>query len=45
MMLRLSFGGKPSPFKWDVISKSICDLANTILLDNSCDPYDLNAPK
>ena len=44
MMLRLSFGGKPCPFKWDVISKSICDLANTILHNNRWDPYDLTTP-
>jgi hypothetical protein len=44
MMLRLSFGGKPCPFKWGVISESICNLANAILYDNSWDPYDLTAP-
>jgi hypothetical protein len=37
MMLRLSFGEKPCPFEWDVISKSICDLANAILHDDSWD--------
>ena len=41
MMLRLSFGGNPCPFEWDVISESICNLANTILQDDSWDPYDL----
>ena len=44
MMLRLSFGGKPCPFEWDVISEAICDLANAILHDDSWDPYDLTAP-
>ena len=44
MMLRLSFGGKPCPFEWDVISESICNLANAILHDNSWGPYDLTAP-
>jgi hypothetical protein len=44
MMLRLSFGGKPCPFEWDVISESICNLANMILHDDSWDPYDLTAP-
>jgi hypothetical protein len=44
MMLRLSFGEKPYPFEWDVISESICDLANTILHNNSWDPNDLTAP-
>ena len=43
-MLRLSVGGKLCPFEWDVISESICDLTNTILHDNSWDPYDLTAP-
>jgi hypothetical protein len=44
MMLRLSFGGKPCLFKWDIIFESICDLANTILHDNSWVPHDLTAP-
>ncbi len=44
MMLRLSFGGKPCPFEWDVIFESICDVANDILHDNSWDPYDLTTP-
>ncbi len=34
MMLRLSFSGKPCPFEWGVISETICDLANEILLSN-----------
>ena len=44
MMLRLSFGGKPCPFEWDVISESICNLANVILHDDSRDPYNLISP-
>ncbi len=44
MMLWLSFGGKPCPFKWGVISKTICDLANAILLSNDGDPGELFAP-
>ena len=40
----MSFEGKPCPFEWDVISKSICNLANEILHDDSWDPYDLTAP-
>jgi hypothetical protein len=44
MMLRLSFGGKPCPFEWDVISESICNLANANLHKDSWDPYDLTAP-
>jgi hypothetical protein len=44
MMLRLSFGGKPCPFEWGVISETICDLANAILLSNDWDPGELFAP-
>ena len=44
MMLRLSIGGKPRPFEWDVISELICDLANAILHEDSWDTYDLTAP-
>jgi hypothetical protein len=43
MMLRLSFGGKPCPFEWGVISETICDLANAILLSNDWDPGELSA--
>ena len=43
-MLRLSFGGKPCPFEWDVISESICDFANAILHDDSWDPYNHTTP-
>ncbi len=42
-MLRLSFGGKPCPCEWGVISETICDLANTILLSNDWDPGKLSA--
>jgi hypothetical protein len=44
MMLWLSFGGNPCPFKWEVISKTICDLANAILLSDDWDPGELFAP-
>ena len=44
IILRLSFGRKPCPFEWVVISKLICNLANTFLHNNSWDPYDLIAP-
>ncbi len=44
MMLWLSFGGKPCPFEWGVISETICDLANAILLSNDWDPGKLFAP-
>jgi hypothetical protein len=44
MMLRLSLGRKPCPFEWGVISETICDLANAILLSNDWDPEKLFAP-
>jgi hypothetical protein len=44
MMLRLSFGGKPCPSEWGVISETICDLANAILLSDDWDPSELFAP-
>ncbi len=44
MMLWLSFGGKPCPFEWGVISETIWDLANEILLSNDWDPGELFAP-
>ncbi len=44
MWLRLSFGGKPCPYMWDVVSETICDLANAILLNDDWDPSDLFAP-
>jgi hypothetical protein len=44
MMLWLSFGGKPCPFEWGVISETICDLSNAILLSKDWDPKELFAP-
>ncbi len=44
MMLWLSFGGKPCPFEWGVISETICNLANAILLSNDWDPGKFFAP-
>ena len=44
MWLRLSFGSKPCLYMWGVFSKTICDLANAILLNNDWDPLDLFAP-
>jgi hypothetical protein len=44
MMLQLSFGRKPSPYEWGVISETICDLANAILHNDSWDPDNLSAP-
>ncbi len=43
MMLRLSFGSKPCPFEWGVISETICNLANAILLSDDWDPGKLSA--
>jgi hypothetical protein len=37
IMLQLTFSGAPCPFEWNIISESICNLANTILYDNSWD--------
>ena len=44
IMLRLTFGGAPCPFEWNIISKSIRDLANAILYNNSWDPHSDYAP-
>jgi hypothetical protein len=44
IMLRLTFGGAPCPFEWNIICKSIHNLANTILYDNSWDPHSDYAP-
>ena len=43
-MLRLTFGGAPCPFKWNIISESIRNLANAILHDDTWDPTTLFAP-
>jgi hypothetical protein len=44
IMLRLTFGGAPCPFEWNIISESIRDLANAILHDDNWDPTTLFAP-
>jgi hypothetical protein len=44
MWLHLSFGGEPCPYMWGIFSKTICDLANAILLNDDWDPSDLFAP-
>ncbi len=44
IILRLTFGGAPCPFEWNIISKSIRDLANTILYDGSWDLHSDYAP-
>jgi hypothetical protein len=45
MMLWLSFGGKPCPFEWGVISETICNLANAILLSKDWDPQRALCPQ
>jgi hypothetical protein len=30
MSLRLTFGGMPGPYKWGVVSETVCDLINKI---------------
>ena len=42
--LRLTFGGAPGPYEWGVMSETVCDLANAILLNNDWDPNNLHAP-
>jgi hypothetical protein len=44
IMLGLTFGGAPRPFEWNIISESICNLANAILYNNSWDPHSDYAP-
>ena len=43
-MLCLTFGGAPCPFEWNIISKSIHNLANAIFQDDAWDPTALFAP-
>jgi hypothetical protein len=43
-MLQLTFGGAPCPFEWNIISKSIHNLANAILHNDSRDPHSDYAP-
>jgi hypothetical protein len=44
MMLQLRFGRKPCPYEWGIISETICNLANTILHDETWDPDELSVP-
>ncbi len=44
ILLQLTFGGSPGPYEWGVISKSICNLANALLLDDNWNPHQLAAP-
>ena len=38
MALQLTFGGTTCPFKWGVISKTICDLMTAIILNDKWNP-------
>ena len=42
--LRLAFGGAPGPYKWGVISETVCDLATVILYGDDWSPVDTCAP-
>jgi hypothetical protein len=44
IILCLNFGGTPCPFKWNILSESIHDLANEILFDKNWDPFTVYAP-
>jgi len=41
--LRLTYGGAPCPYKWGVISETICDLANELIKCDDWDPLALHA--
>jgi hypothetical protein len=43
IMLRLTFGGAPCLFEWNIISESIRGLANEILFDENRDPLEIHA--
>jgi hypothetical protein len=44
IMLCLTFGGAPCLFEWNILSESICDLANKMLFDKNLDPLTTYAP-
>ena len=44
LMHRLTFGGAPCPSEWGSIAKSICNLANAILLNDEWNPLSLQSP-
>ncbi len=39
---RLTFGGAPCPYKWGVISETICNLANELLKCDDWEPLTLH---
>ncbi len=40
--LLLTFGGTPGPFKWGVVSETVCDFANELLKCKDWDPLTLH---
>ena len=44
IMLRLTFGGAPCPFEWNIISESIRNLAYEILFNELWDPSTVHTP-
>ncbi len=44
IMLCLTFGGAPCPFKWNILLESIRNLANKILFDKNWNPLTNYAP-
>ena len=40
--LHLTFGGAPCPYKWGIISETICDLANELIKSDKWDPLTLH---
>jgi hypothetical protein len=43
IMLRLTFGGAPCPFKWGAILETVCDLSKKKLKCKDWEPQDLHA--
>ncbi len=41
MSLQLTFGGAPGPYKWSVISETICNLTTAIKYNKKWDPMTL----
>jgi len=44
LIRRSDFEGAPCPSEWRSIAESICDLANTILLNDEWNPMSLQSP-
>jgi hypothetical protein len=41
IMLCLTFGGMPCPYKWGVMSETVCDLTNEFIKSNKWNPLTL----